>query len=82
MKENDEIIAKIDKLSEKIHKIWSDINIYDIENLKASWNDTICDEFIKKIKNTDTTITSIIDQLEVLRNLWQVEKVDNEQEVV
>ena len=52
MKENDEIIAKIDKLSEKIHKIWSDINIYDIENLKASWNDTICDEFIKKIKNT------------------------------
>ena len=55
---------------------------HDIENLKASWNDTICDEFIKKIKNTDTTITSIIDQLEILRNLWQVEKVDNEQEVV
>ena len=82
MKENDEIIAKIDKLSEKIHKIWSDINIYDIENLKSSLKDTICDEVIKKIKNTDTTITSIIDQLEILRNLWQVEKVDNEQEVV
>ena len=77
------IIANIDKTSEKIHKIWNDLSIYDIENLKQAWHDELCDEFIKKIKNTDNTIVRIIDQLELLKECWQ-QKLDmvDEQEVI
>ena len=80
MNNKETIIAEIDKTSDKIHKLWNDLSIYDIENLKDAWNDSVCDEFIKKIKNTDKTIVDILAQLDLLKECWQKAEI-TEQEV-
>ena len=71
MNDKEKVIAEIDKTSDKIHKLWNDLSVYDIESLKDAWNDTTCDEFIKKIKNTDKTISDILSQLDLLKTYWQ-----------
>ncbi len=82
MNKEEIIITNIDKVSEKIQSIWDELNVYDLNNLKEAWNDEVCDEFISKIKNTDTTIVKIQTQLELLKECWKkkIEEV-NTQEV-
>lgn len=76
------IITNIDKVSERIQSIWNELNVYDLNNLKQAWNDEVCDEFISKIKNTDSTIIKIQTQLELLKECWKQKKeVVNKQEV-
>ena len=81
MENKEIIIANIDKTTEKIHKIWNDLNIYDLENLRQSWKDELCDEFIKKIRSTDKTIVAILEQLDLLKESWQLKQdlIDNQE---
>ena len=70
------MITKIDKVISDVHKNWYDLNIYDIEMLKDSWNDPVCKEYVEKIQNIDNTISRIISNLELLKSYWKKYNVD------
>lgn len=71
MEEKEVKIAEIDKLSEKIHEMWGNISMLDMEKMEDTWKDNVCVEFIKKLKNVDTTIVKIIEELDNLKDCWQ-----------
>jgi uncharacterized protein YukE len=71
MNEKELMIKKIDQMSSRIHELWSDISIDDANKMQDSWKDSLCDEYVKKIKNLDRTIVELDDELDMLRSYWE-----------
>ena len=63
-------VEKINRIVDEIRKIWSDLNVYNIEQLKSAWKDEVCREYVDRINLVDNNINSIIDNLEDLKNYW------------
>ena len=71
MEEKELMIKKIDQMSSRIHELWSDISIDDANKMQDSWKDSLCDEYVKKIKNLDHTIVDLDNELDMLRSYWE-----------
>lgn len=69
--ERDLAIKEIDTISSKIHNVWTELNIYDINYMKESWGDPLCEEYIRKVQNVDNTIKNMLDNLEELKTYWK-----------
>ncbi|MBP5678231.1 MAG: hypothetical protein J6X28_00185 [Bacilli bacterium] len=87
MDEKTVVVRKIDLISSSIRGVWNEINMYDITQLQESWNDSLCDEYVKKIQNVDRTVTGLVKELEVLRSYWmeylpsdEMDAVENKKE--
>ena len=77
MLEREQAIAKIDSISNEIRGVWSDLNSYEVNKISEVWNDPVAMEYIGKVQNVDNTINKIISNLEMLKDCWKKEKIDD-----
>ena len=78
--EREKAISEIDKISNEIRSLWSDLNTYDVNKLNDSWNDPVAKEYISKVQNVDNTINKIISYLDVVKECWKNYKADESSE--
>ena len=73
-------LDSIGKARDEIYETWSSLNLQEIDQMKGSWTDSICDEYIKKLKNVDAKINDIFDEMETLEDCWKKYEEDEEDE--
>ena len=71
MIEKEVMIDKIDKSQQRIQENWNDIMQNDIKHIQDSWDDPLCEEYIKKIENTNQLVNKILNRLDVLKTCWE-----------
>ena len=65
------VISRIDKTNEKIHTFWNNVKSNQMEKIKESWDDSVCEEYIKEVNKIDGLVNKIINQLEECKEYWE-----------
>ena len=70
------MISKINSTNSKLESIRNNIKNNYMEKIRDSWNDSICEEYVKAVENIDKIISNIKSNLNECKDYWNSYKED------
>ena len=78
MDNKNEVIVKINKITDEFNEIWDDIKFNDLRSIKQSWDGNLSSEYVSKFDNVDKIVSNINIKLNELKSVLEKNSVATE----